>query len=98
MDFEHYVGLVENQFLNKALQNEFLGLFKTLDVFTLIVARFFFATNDERFVLYPELKYSDDEEKRKVYEDALNETQKASDNVLAAYTSFRQTVKQVLCI
>src|ERR1039457_814515 len=91
-DLEHYGIQVENRFLNKSLQDEFLKFHNALDKFTTLVARDFFAVDEERYMLYPELKYSHDADERKIHEDARIESRNASFKVLEAYDSFRKQV------
>lgn len=97
-DLEHYGIQTENQFLNKLLREEFLTFHNKLDKFTTIVARDFFAVDEERYMLYPELKHSHRDEERKIYDDARVECRIASFKVLESYDSFRKQVQQVLYI
>src|ERR1035441_1672065 len=98
LDLEHYGIQIENQFLNTTLRDEFARFHKELDAFTTIVATVFFNVGERRYMLYPELKNSDDDKKRKRYEDARIETRDATFKVLEAFTSFRKQVQQVLYI
>lgn len=95
-DLEHYGIQDENQFLTAALRDEFLKFHKELEAFTTIVAHVFFAVGDQRYMVYPELKHSDDDRKRQIYENARIEARDASYKVLDAYSSYRKSVKRVL--
>lgn len=93
---EHYSILDENQFVNQDLREAFQKFHRSLDAFTTIVARYFFNTTEDRYMLYPDLKNSGDPEKRRRFEDAATETKNACDTILAAFSEFRQTVKRLL--
>ncbi len=54
--------------------------------------------NEERCMLYPELRHSDDEEERNMYEKARINCRDASFKVLEDYESFRELVKKVLYV
>jgi len=97
-DVEHYGIQDENRFLNQSLREAFEKFHKSLDAFTTIVATNFFATSEGRYMLYPELKYSDDEEERRQFEQARTETNKAGYNALEAFSGFRQVVKETLYV
>jgi len=98
MDLEHYGIQDENQFINQALREAFQKFHRSLGEFTVIVARNFFSTKDNRYMLYPELRHSREAEERRRYEDARDETKNASDKVLEAFSSYRQVVKQTLYV
>ncbi|MDB6065824.1 MAG: hypothetical protein JWR26_2032 [Pedosphaera sp.] len=94
---EHHGIQDENQFVNQELRSAFLQFHKSLDEFTIIAAHYFFPVGENRYLLYPELKHGD-EEQRRIYEKALSETQDASEKALDAFSEFRQAVKRILYI
>ena len=97
-DLEHYGIQDENQFVNQDLRAAFHRFHESLDEFTTIVAHNFFNTGHDRCMLYPELKNSDDDEKRRIFEEASLKTREAGGKTLVAFHDFRQAVKQTLYV
>ena len=83
---------------NEVLREAFQKFHKSLDEFSTIVGRNFFATSDDRYMLYPELRHSGEEEERRIFEEARIETKNASCKTLEAFSNFRQSVKQTLYV
>ena len=93
---DRFGDLIENQFLDEALQERFSVFHKALIEMNTTTARVFFSVG-KRYCLYPELKHNpQDSEKRRIYDDALEEVLKVVSNVLDSYDWFRREVKSRL--
>jgi hypothetical protein len=94
-DLLHHGKQVENLFLNDSLQNDFLKFHTLLSEFLDIISNNFFSVSVSRFMLLPELKNGNDQE-RMLYKETCTQISKASNEVRSAYTNFRNKIKQTL--
>ena len=95
---------IKGRFLNKKLQPKFEIFVKRLDELKSFMGTHFFVNDggsspDDWIVsLYPDLKKSGDEQKRKLYQKREKELHEIIDRVEDAYNIFRVAVKERLCV
>lgn len=97
---------IEGKYINREIQAVFDVFEKNFRSLASFVAVHFFVPKDSKansadewvLCLYPDLKYSEDPEKRERYENRQKELQNLIDIVIEKYTVYREKIKRELLL
>jgi hypothetical protein len=93
---------IEGTFINKGTQKDFIHWIEALTELREFIATHFFtplegvdknSAGDPLLILYPELKYGDDEQREK-YNRRAKELRQIIDKAIEQYTIFRKRIKK----
>lgn len=101
----HLASLTEGHYLDVKLDKVFFDTIEKMEALRTFLAMHFFVPHEGntknsegelRLYLYPDLKYSDDQQKRKLYADSEKQLHLLIDEVIASYQRYRQRIKKTL--